>query len=223
MSEKLQKAASLTDEVHGLPDGWMAFLYTMADQRSLMTVFHVTSSGRLFCFLRLHFDDSTRKESRRTIELIASTFHSHEKALIPWSFYDISFTLRKDFHLASTAFLAGRKHMVFEWRLRRLYVWFFSLADMMLKNRRLEEWTVDFLNRHKELRGPTFMEGKDGSVIARRSSAYPLGHFEEIGRWSFRYQVYCRHIPERNSVTLAVFNHRSPSDLAMLDGSDFHG
>ena len=50
-------------------------------------------------------------------------------------------------------------------------------------------------------------------VATEKRRRYLLGHHEEIGRWCFRYQVTCRHVPERNIILLTVFNYRRKVDL----------
>jgi hypothetical protein len=59
--------------------------------------------------------------------------------------------------------------------------------------------------------------------VARRGRAYPLGHFDEVGRWCFRYAIHARRDAERNTIALAMLNYRHPSDLAMIVPSDLVG
>ena len=217
-SEKLQATAVTTLRLTEVPNDWMAYLYTMADKRRLIVAFHVGGTGRFFCFLRLHGEEAGEKSLRNALQLLISTLRTHVDGLIPWQVYDVAFVLPREFRLVSTTFKAGRKQMIYGWRLRRLYLWYFSLADVLLKDKRPEEWAVEFLNKGKELHGPVFAVAPDGSILAKRATAYPFGHFEEIGRWTFRYRIICRHDPERNQVVLAVFNYRQDSDLALFPG-----
>ena len=223
LSEPIRRSAAATEELRGLPPGWGAFLYTIPDGRRFIAAFHLAAGGRLFCFFRLHFDaEGGRKVPERVFARLVSSFRVHEQGLVPWKFYDVSFRLPREFRLRSTSLMAGRKGLVFEWRLRRLHLWFFSFADMLLAGRQPEAWAVDFLRGCKAVRGPAFSLGADGAIRTRRSAAFPLGHFEELGRWSFRYRVICRHDPARNTLALALFQHRSAADLARL-GLEFDG
>lgn len=218
-SEGLRQAAEAAEDIADLPPGWVASLYDMPGDRRLVTAFHLAPDGALFCFFKLHFENTGRRRPCETIGLIASTFRLHGEERVPWKFYDVSFNLRREFRLVNTSFVAGRKHLYFDWRMRRLHVWFFSLADLLLKDRRLEAWAAEFLNGFKGIRGPRFVEIPDGGIAAVRG-AYPLGHFEEIGRWAFRYHVICARNPDRNQIVLAIFNYRKPRDLEMLRAED---
>jgi len=119
--------------------------------------------------------------------------------------------------LLATSFQAGRQLMIFEWRRRRLLLWFFSLADLLLKNRMPEDWCAEFLNGFKGIQGPAFRAGAEPGVLSvRRRRRYPLGHGEEIARWCFRYQARCVPLAAQNQLVLWVFQHRAVTDLDFL-------
>ena len=106
--------------------------------------------------------------------------------------------------------------MVFEWRLRRLFIWFFSLADVILREKRIEQWAVEFLNGFKGLQGPKFIPVQNGEIHTRISWRYPFGQFEEIFRWCFRYKARCIHLPEKNQIVLYAFNYRNEIDVSKI-------
>jgi hypothetical protein len=212
MARQMNALAVETQEVKGLPAGWGAFIYLMPDRRRLAICFWLAPEGRFFCFFRLHIDMAGGRYAERVLRLLTSSFELHAGPVIPWAVYDVALALHRDFHLEWTALQAGQKLLAFQWRLRRLLFWQFSLADMILKKRELYAWAADFLNRYKGLRGPRFVV-TEGGIKTEKRHRYWLGHHEEIGRWCFQYQVACRHVPERNIILLTVFNYRRKADL----------
>ena len=109
--------------------------------------------------------------------------------------------------------------MIFEWRLRKLLLWHFSLADIILKKTGIQEWAVRFLNGFKALHGPVFIAGDNGSITTRRRFRHPFGHYEEIGRQCFRHLAGYEHYPEKNQIVLWVYNYRRPEDVRKLKQS----
>lgn len=216
VARDLTEAGAESAVVDDLPDGWTAVMYSMPDGKYLLTAYRLMPGCPFFCLLQLHFQSASRREPPRMIRQIASGFQIHEKGPIPWEFYDIAFRVNREFKLVNTSFHAGRKLMAFEWRLRRLHIWFFSLADTVLKQKPLEEWCAEFLNGFKGIQGPRFIPGRQGEILTRFSFRYPFGQFEEILRWCFRYRVRCMHVPEKNRIVLYVFNYRKDADLAKL-------
>lgn len=202
--------------IEAMPAGWTAIVYRMPDRRRLSTVFWLAPDARFFVFFRLHIDDDGFRFAEKTIRCIGASFTLHGGPLIPWAFYDVAFDLPRQLTLQRSRLEAGRKMMVFEWRLMRLFLWHFSLADLLLKGRSPQEWAAGFLNTYKAIRGPSFrVEGAE--IRAVRRGHYPFGHYDEIGHWCFRWAVRCRAIPDKNAVLLAVFNYRSKGDLSLLD------
>lgn len=222
LAAKLAEAGAQSAPIGALPEGWAATLFSMPDGRRLLTAYRLLPGCPFLCIFQLHFPSASLREPPRLIRIIASSFQLHEEENIPWKFYDISLRINRKFRLTGTSLLAGQKLLTFEWRLRRLYVWFFSLADMILRQKKMEEWCADFLNRFKGIQGPRFVPGDQGGIHARFSPRYPFGQFEEIGRWCFRYHARCRHIAEKNHIVLFVFNHRKLDDMAMIAGIDYN-
>lgn len=223
IGKSMAEEGAESSAIDGLPAGWTAVVYSMQDGKYLLTAYRLDPKSSFFCLFKLYFAAASRREPPRMIRKIASTFMLHEDGPVPWEFYDVSIRVARGFRLVNTSFLAGRKLMVFEWRLRRLYVWFFSLADTILKRKPMEEWCADYLNDFKGIQGPKFLPGRNGAIFTRFSFRYPLGHFEEIFRWCFRYHAQSRHVPERNHVVLCVFNYRNHRDLAMIADMDKKG
>ena len=185
----------------------------------MLTAYFLGPRSALFSFFRVHFGPDDKESDKEMLKLITTSFRIHREGVIPWALYDVSFELPSDFRLVNTSLQAGRKLLIFHWRLRRLYLWYFSLADILLKERRLEEWAAAFLNSYKGIKGPTFAPGADGEIRVKRSWRRRLGHFEEIGRLCFRYHVRAIRDPEKNRVILLVFNYRKARDLEKIPES----
>lgn len=213
---ELTRAGAEAAPVADLPDGWSAFQYSWPDHRHLILAFRLAADTPFFCLLKLHFDDASRREPPRLLRTLTAGFRLHATGPLPWAVYDFAFRLPRVFRLTETAFQAGRKLMVFEWRRRRLHLWFCSLADVVLRERTPAAWAADFLNAFKGIRGPRFVAVGENAVESRFSWRYPLGHFEELFRGCFRYRVWCAHLPERNQLMLCVFQHRREDDLRQL-------
>jgi hypothetical protein len=77
----------------------------------------------------------------------------------------------------------------------------------------MEAWCADFLNGFRAIRGPRFAV-ESGQLVAKRTRWRPFGHYEEIGRWCFRYALGCRHIASRNQIAFWVYNCRTREDLS---------
>jgi hypothetical protein len=206
-------AAAESEPIRGLPARWAGVQYAMPDGRALGVAFHGSPDGRLFCGFRVHGSGETQDDPARIVRGIADSFRHYPSGLAPWEFYDVGFRLDAEYRLARTALQAGMKLLVFERRLRRLFVWHVSLADLILRRGPLGDWAAAFLNRFRGLRGPRFFVRPDGALASRRSMRYPLGHYEEIGRACFRYHADCRHLADRNQVALWVLHHRTDADV----------
>ena len=215
-SRKLTKAALKTRQIENLPSGWKAFLYTMPDGKSLLNAFVLAGESKTFCVFRIHFGPEDHEHPTKILKIITDSFRLHETGLIPWSAYDFSLKLPPDFRLFSTSLQAGRKLLTFHWRMHRLHIWHFSLAHILLKNQPIEKWATAFLNSFKEIKGPIFAVGPNGRIRAERRGRYRLGHFDEIGRWCFQYEVGCVYIKETDQITLWVYNYRQPQQSQRL-------
>jgi hypothetical protein len=219
-SKRLFELAAERSEIDELPPGWSAFVLVMPDKRCLVNAFWLAPRGAFFCLLNLHLGEGGRRKAVRVARRIARSFRLHEGDRIPWSLYDMAFVLHRDFKLQTSSLQAGRKLMVFQWRLRRLYLWQFSLADMLLKERGAAEWAAEFLNGFKELRGAKFSADSRETLAARRNWRYPLGHYDEIGRWCGRFRAAFLRRPETNMLFLMAYNYRKAEDVKILGGAE---
>src|SRR5690606_32699317 len=88
---------------------------------------------------------------------LAASFTLHTGDKVPWVFYDLAFEVPRDFKFFRSRLQAGRKLMTFQWEKRKLYLWYFSLADQLLrKHDSIGEAMAVFLNTFPELKGPDF-------------------------------------------------------------------
>jgi hypothetical protein len=199
----------------GLPEGWAGFIYRMPDQKWLATVFCVRAESNFCGIFRLHFERTGHGEPLRVVKRLADSFKLASGPDQLWACYDMAFRLDRRFRLTGTVFEAGRKRMTFEWRLRRLWIWQFSLADMTLHGAAPPVFVADFLNTASGIRGPHFVCDK-GRIAAVRRRRYPFGHADEIGRMCFKYHAGYVFMAVRNQLALYVFQHRHVRDLAMI-------
>lgn len=216
-SRALTEAAEKVLEIDGLSREWTAHEYRLPPAAVLVVGYCLPSpEGRPFAFFRLHFPAGHAEAPAVTFRAVAQSFSWWKTGIAPWAFYDVAFSLNRDYHLASTALQAGRKMLAFEWRWRRLFIWHFSLADYILRTQTAAEWCRDFLNACKFLPVPSWRVDDQGKLVCRRRKLYCLGQFEEIGRLCFQYQAVCRHLPEKNQIVLWVIHYRRPADLLHL-------
>ncbi|HYF50634.1 MAG TPA: hypothetical protein VEJ63_14575 [Planctomycetota bacterium] len=225
-SKALTRSAKETIPLAGLPGGWAAFLYSFADGRKLVTAWALFPEQKFFIIFLLHFERQSPEDPERLVLDLASSLELHTGALIPWECYDIAFEVPKAFKLEKTEFLAGRKLFQFQWRGRRLYVWFFSLADLLLKKRSLNEWAAEFLSGQPGLRGPRY-EASGSEIVATRRRWRPI-HADQLASLCFRYRCGVRHDAAANRITLWAFHHRRARDMEQLNGfslklDDSHG
>ena len=211
--------ALTSSTLDSLPTGWTAFLYDMPENRKLLVMLVVASAAGALVFLQLHFGPEDKETPRELATILSQSLAVHQQGLVPWTVYDVDLELPAEFRLASTAFQAGKKEFLFQYGLRKLRLWQFSFADMILREQSKETWAANTLNACKSIRGPHFSPGQeDGGIPAKRSKCLPLGHFDEIGRACFRYVARCEHDVERNTLILWVFNYRCENDLHRLRG-----
>lgn len=216
IASSMNVAGAEAEGLEDMPGGWSACLYSMSDGKRLIAAFRLMPESNFFCLLKMYFENASKREVDRIIRQIAGTFRIYEHGLAPWAVYDITFQLQKDFRLSATSFQAGQKLLVFEWKLRRLHLWFFSLADMLLQKQPIEEWCAGYLNRFKAISGVRFSTAEDGKIIALRQWRRLFGNVEPATRGCLRYKAWCRLIPEKNQVFLGVFNYRREEDLSFL-------
>lgn len=216
IASSMSAAGAGAERLEDMPGGWSACLYSMPDGKRLMAAFLLGPEKNFFCLLKMYFENAGKREAERIVRRIAGTFRLYEHGLAPWAVYDIDFQLQKDFRLSSTSFQAGQKLLIFEWKLRRLYLWFFSLADILLKKQPVAEWCAGYLNGFKMISGARFSAAGDGEILASSQWWRLFGNVEPATRGCLRYKAWCRLIPGKNQVFLGVFNYRREEDISFL-------
>lgn len=213
LAAEMRRADAKVTPVAALPPGWVAAVYTMPDGRRRVNALCLAGADFTGVFT-LHFNPTGLREPLRTIRQLASSFNLSDGALTEWAVFDFKFYLNADFLLTGTAFDAGSKLMIFEWRWRRFFVWWFSPADVIVRRQPMEEWCSRVLNRFKTLRGPIFQPGAvSGELVWRRDKRYPFGRFEDLYRGCQRYRARCRELHEHNIILLTLFQYRRDTDL----------
>jgi hypothetical protein len=212
----MNTACAAAENMAELPAGWTACLYSMPDGKRLVTAFWLETEKRFFCLLKIHFANASRREGERIMRRIASTFRLYANGLAPWAVYDVSFLLHRAYRLVTTSFLAGSKLFVFENQQRRLYLFFFSLADVLTQNQSPAQWCAGYLNRFKPLSAVRFLACEDGKIAVRRKWLGFWGNMEPVVRGCLRYMAWCKLLKEKNQLFLGVCNYRRQRDLERL-------
>jgi len=218
LAKALTETAAEVTDIQALPEDWSAFRYDMGEGRLLtLATFSAPVAGGPVCFIKLHDRLEQTNDPEGVCRQIADTFSHVETGFGDWHFYDVHLRLDRQFRLVGTALHAGRKFLQFQWSLRRLFVWVFSLADLVTRDHDIASWCAAYLKGFKGIRGRRFEVDDDGTIRALRLWYHPLGHSEEIGRMCWRYRVDFRHVPERNQIVLWVYHYRSTGDIRVLE------
>ena len=219
-ARELTETAQKVTPILELPPEWTAHEYRMVDGRVLVVGYRVPNTQQEpFPFFRLHFDARSKEIPSLCFRQIVQSFSWFSEGLAPWSFYDVFFQLPRVLKLSSTSLQAGRKTLIFEWRLRRLFLSFISLADMALREKTLAEYTAVFLNATKLFPVPFWRPDGGNKVIYTRKKRYFVGQFEEIGRMCFRYRANCQLLGEKNQIAIQMAQYRKESDWEMIASS----
>jgi len=218
-AERVSAEATASRVLDGLPAAWTAHLYDMPDRHKLLVAFAPLPNPGAFAFFRVYFAPEDRELPQTVLNLLTKSMTSHGNDPVPWEVYDIKLTLPGDYKLITTVFQAGSKMFMFQSRLRRLFLWQVSLANIALRDCSPAEWAADTLNACKLIKGRRFVPNADGEVAARRSRWHPFGHADEIARWCYRYKVRCEHDAEANVLYLWCLNCRNDADIAALRGA----
>jgi hypothetical protein len=216
-ARKLNQDAEDVRRIEELPEGWVAVLYTMPENERLLTAFHLSREPRLFCSMILHFGAEDKEDPEQVLRALAGRFRVHAGDVVPWSLYDLSLEIPAPFRLAHTDFQTGRKLLIFQWHMRRFFLWHISLAELILKRHPAHVWVTDLLNTCRVIRGPVFLHHPDGRVDWRRPFIHRLGHFDELSRWCFQYRVGYFHDKEADRLIAWAYSFRKKSDLKMLE------
>ena len=234
-SRKLTARAHHKKALSKLPQGWIATQYQLREtvpnrrgqeglsvvEHGLITAFYLCPMSSVFCFVLLHFMPEDPEDPVETIQLIASELKHHtEGALVPWQLFDISFELPRDFVLERTDFDIGCKRMLFRWKRRRFHLWYFSCADMFLKDDVImEEWVAGYLNGYADIPAASFAPGTDGEITWKRRRRHWICHRDELVRGCFRYVGRCHCDRERNMLAAWVFHYCGRDDLRVIPDS----
>lgn len=213
---QLESLSKNPDRIEDVPSGWTLEEHQLSGGTGLVIGMLSPSIGRVSVFVRLHADSDPDYPLREIALQLVSAFSFHEKGNIPWYVYDLRVRVPRLFKLRRTSLLAGRKLLIFESRLRRLWIWRFSLAERLLQGRPTAEALAEELNRHKDFPGVRFHAERNGALVARRRRAHPFGHREEIGRWCFRYDADYRHDKTNDALLLRVFQYRHETDRSWI-------
>lgn len=195
----------------GVP-GWTLEHHRLADGTGLVLGFGFGAALPACVFVRLHAHADSAYPLADVARRLVREFRYHDRGAVPWRVYDLALRVPRPFRLVRTSLLAGRKLLVFERRLRRLWIWRFSLAERLLRGRSAAEALAGELNQHPDFPGVRFLASPGGGLAARRRSAHPFGHREEIGRWCFRYAADFRHDPASDTLLAQVFQYRHEAD-----------
>ena len=216
-ARKLTEAALKVTAIDGLPSEWTAHEYRMADGCVLVVGYRVTNAPQEpFPFFQLHFDAQSKEIPALCFRQLAHSFCWFPEGQAPWAFYDVFFWAPRELRLTATSLQAGRKTLIFEWRLRRLFLSFISLADMALREKTLAEFTADFLNATKLFPVPVWRAEGYSNISYSRKKRYFIGQFEEIGRMCFRYCASCQLLTARNQIVIRMAQYRKQADFERL-------
>lgn len=230
-SKGLTVKADDKTEINDLPEGWHATDFIFKEtgkqhvngkleviEHGLLTAFYCCPDNSLFCFFLLHFMPEDNENPEELIRNISNSFENHTaKPLVPWQLFDISFRLPQEFKLDHTIFDIGSKMMRFKWKGRRLHLWYFSCADIFLKEAESPaHWAAGYLNGYGKIDGARFRIDDNGGIIWLRKRIHPFGHRNEIARWCFKYSIGFRIIEAENKLVLWVYNYRKEADLDLL-------
>ena len=216
-ARKLNEGAQKTEEVTGLPEHWVAFLYVMPEHHKLLSAFYLSQQGDLFCFFIMHVGPKDEEDPKRLMKTIARSFRTYNEGVVPWVLYDVNIGVPAEFRLVNTDVQTGKKLLVFAWKGRHYYVWHVSLADLIIKKYGLERWVADLLNTCRLIRGPVFKAEASGEITFGRRLWNRFGHYDEILRGCRRYRARYTHDKERNRLVVWVYNFRREDDLVWLD------
>ena len=213
----LTQAASGIIPIPDLPPEWTAHEYRMPDKRTMVIGYRIPGDEHSpFPLFRLHFDAHSRDLPAACFRQIANSLCWFNHGLVPWAFYDVAFAVNHELRLAATSLQAGRKTISFEWKLRRMTLWFISLANLALRTKGLPQYAAEFLNSTRIFPVPLWQPGQHDTLAYHRRKRYFLGQFEELGRLCFRYQATASLHPDRNQIQLQMLQYRRASDLDVL-------
>ncbi len=215
-SEPLRRVARRQEPIESPPPGWAGTFFVMPDDRHMIVAYRAQRDPRFFLFLQMTAPPQGERRTLREWRALAESFALHTGPTVPWEVYDAAFELPRGWWLEETTFDAGRKRFMFQRRLRRLHIWRFSVASVILRDRTPAVFAVDFLNACQELRGRRFEVVDDHRLRGARPKQFPLVPANDLGRLCLRYTGACVHLPDQDALFLSLLNHRRQADLPPL-------
>ncbi len=227
----MAKEADRAVEIEKIPKGWTASVYEFRETDAehgrkgidvsthiLGTALYDSPASGLFAYFIFRFHPEDREHPETLIRLVAETFtdHTGDKNR-PWKLFDIDTEVPSIFTIDKTAFDVGAKMMRFRYKGRILWIWFFSCADVILKDAPgIEHWVTGYLNSYSGIKGKRFFPGSDGRISWKRRFPNLITSRDDLFRWCFRTQIRCRRDTKENRIVAWLYNYRSKSDLELL-------
>jgi hypothetical protein len=216
-ARKYNEDAQKTDIIKELPDEWTAVVYTMPEQVCMGSALYLSPDEDLFAHFILYFGrHDTDEHPAAILQRIIDSFRIQSKGPVAWKLYDIDMQVPEGFRLINTDIQTGKKLLGFQWEMRRLYVWYIGLADLILKKHPAEIWVRDLVNTFRLIKGPVFYTDKNGKIGFRRPWFQRWGRLDEWARNCRQYCVKYIHDPNGNRLIVYAYNYRNSSDLEKL-------
>ena len=215
---KIEKSALSIEQLQTL-NCWHASFVSLPDKKSFVIGIYIKPESNFFALVRIFFEKTGKTQPLEIFHRMADSFVLYDGDIIPWEPYDLRWELNRQFTLAITSLKAGNKFFQFHWRRRRLMLWQISMADWILKNKKICEWAVEFLSKNRTVEGVKFVCDNDNIVCVRRKYRFPLGHFEDIARLCYKYRAFATHNSGSNSILVGVYHYRYEKDITQV-GSD---
>jgi len=215
---KLEKSSNAVEKINA-PAGWHASLIILPEKRSFVAALYLSPDDNFFALLRIFFEKTGKKQPLAIFKLVADTFQLHHGALIPWEVYDVRWQINRQFKLAMTDFKAGNKFFQFQWKKRRLMMWHISMARWIMEHKNYVEWAIEYLSKIRSIEGVKFII-QSGNKIAcvRKKYRFPLGHFEDIVRFCYKYRAFVKHDVRSNNLLIVLYHYRKEGDITMVGG-----
>lgn len=226
-SKELTLHADSRKAIGNLPNHWSAthfvFKETSTDtdktlkvfSHELATIFYNCPQNSIFCYFILHFLPESSEDPVELTQKLTNSFENHNNAngSIPWQLFDAQFKLPQRFKLLKTTFDIGSKLMIYEWKMRRFFIWHFSCADMFLKNGITpERWVLGLLKAFKSVRGIKYFSNDPGQITWKRKRLHPIGHFDEMIRLCYQYKIGFHINKENNQLVVWLYHYRGKKD-----------
>jgi hypothetical protein len=217
-----------------LPKGWSGTHFVFKEtattksekmkvfNHDLTTVFYLNEDKSLFCYFLFHFYPEDNENVFEIIENLADSFEEHSnQKFTPWVLFDLNIKTPSEYVLEKTDFDIGSKHLLFEWKNRRLFVWHFSCVNMFIKGEiTAADWVLSLLKKAKVVSAINFYITNSGEVNYKRKLNHPLGSFDEIIRMCFKYKIVFKLDENKNQLFVFLFHYRKKDDMVNFSFTD---